>query len=335
MAAFTDIHFGKKSNDRQHNEDCLGFIKWFAEKCKEHQVDTIIFVGDYFDNRNSLHLSTLNYGLDGMEILNSLNIPVYFIVGNHDTFYREKRELSSVTIGRNLDNIHIVNEVEKIGNVLLCPWLVQDEWKSVKRKLKNTSYVFGHFELPHYMMNALVEMPDHGQLKSQDFSKVEFQAFSGHFHKRQYKDKVCYMGNAFPHDFSDNWDDDRGMMILEWGKTPYFESYPLAPKYRTYNLSELLEKPKECLDNLTYAKVDNDLDVSYDDVQIIHDVLQGQFNPRRLDISSSRKVTSETDFDENVEVHSVDQIVIDGLMGVDSVTIDKNRLVELYRGLDL
>ena len=46
--------------------------------------------------------------------------------------------------------------------------------------------------------------------------------FTGHFHKRQVKDNIIYTGNAFPHNFSDAWDDERGWMFLEWGKEPEF-----------------------------------------------------------------------------------------------------------------
>ena len=31
--------------------------------------------------------------------------------------------------------------------------------------------MFGHFELPNFFMNALVEMPDHGGLKAEDLNK--------------------------------------------------------------------------------------------------------------------------------------------------------------------
>ena len=33
--------------------------------------------------------------------------------------------------------------------------------------------MFGHFELPTFYMNALVQMPDHGGLKAEDLQKPE------------------------------------------------------------------------------------------------------------------------------------------------------------------
>jgi hypothetical protein len=33
--------------------------------------------------------------------------------------------------------------------------------------------MFGHFELPHFKMNAMVEMPDHGELKVENFQVLK------------------------------------------------------------------------------------------------------------------------------------------------------------------
>ena len=61
----------------------------------------------------------------------------------------------------------MVNEITKIDDVVMVPWLVGNEWKKVgKMKCK---YMFGHFELPNFFMNAMVEMPDTGELKGSDF----------------------------------------------------------------------------------------------------------------------------------------------------------------------
>lgn len=333
-ALFTDIHFGKKNNERLHNEDCESFVKWFIDQAKENQVDTIIFLGDFFDNRNSIHISTLNYGLSSIELLNDVGIPVYFILGNHDLYYKDKRELTSVSIGKNYQNIKIIDELEQIDNVTFCPWLVKEEWKKVEKLASTSSYVFGHFELPHFMMNAMVEMSDHGGLKAEHLQGVEYMAFSGHFHKRQIRDKICYLGNPFPHNFSDVWDQDRGMAILEWGKPPEFKKFPKSPSYKSLNLSELLESYDEYIDDTTYAKITNDLDMSYEEIQLIKDIYATHFSPRRLDISAPTKSTEESEFDSESEFQSIDQIVIDGLMNIDSISIDKKLLIEIFRGLE-
>lgn len=334
-AVFTDIHFGKKNNDRQHNQDCEDFVKWFIEQAKAAEADTIIFSGDWHDNRHAIHVSTLNYSLSNMERLANEFENFYFIPGNHDLYYKEKREISSIAIGRNLTNITIVNDFLTVGGVTFCPWLVGDDWKQVSKLAKKSDYIFGHFELPHFMMNAMVEMPDHGGLNADAFDDVTYWAFSGHFHKRQAKRKICYMGNPFPHNYADAWDDDRGMMILDWGKEPEFRAWPGAPKYRTIKMSELLESPSDIIDERTYARITTDIGISYDEAQFLKDTFQANFSPRKIEVMPGAKADAEQGFGEDVIFQTVDQIVIEGLKGIqESTVIDKALLMEIYRGLN-
>ena len=332
-AVFTDIHFGKKNNDRQHNQDCEDFVKWFIKKAKEANADCVIFTGDWHDNRHSVHVSTLNYSLSNMERIAEEFEHFYFIPGNHDLFYKEKREISSVSIGRNLKNMTIVNDFLHVGQVTFCPWLIGDDWKKIPEYAAKSKYMFGHYELPQFMMNAMVEMPDHGGLNSTHFDDLETMAFSGHFHKRQAKGKVCYLGNCFPHNFSDAWDDDRGMMILDWGKEPQFIAWEEAPTYKTLKMSELLENPLKYINERTYARVTTDISVNYEEAQFIKDTFQAQFGARKIDVTPGAKEVDDQDFDGEVQFQSVDQIVIEGLKNIDSLTVDKNLLIELYRGL--
>jgi len=278
-------------------------------------------------------VSTLNYSLSNMERLASAFPKFYFIPGNHDLFYKEKREISSAAIGRNLDNLVIINDFLTVGNVTFCPWLVGDDQKKIPKLAKKSDYMFGHFELPHFMMNAMVEMPDHGGLNADAFDDVTYWAFSGHFHKRQAKKKICYLGNPFPHNFADAWDDERGMMFLEWGQEPEFINWENAPKYRTLKMSELLEAPLDFIDERTYARITTDIGINYDETQFIKDTFAAHFNPRKIDVQPGSKETQEQTFGDDVIFQSVDQIVVEGLNGIESDKINKNLLIEIYSGL--
>ena len=330
---FSDLHFGKKNNERQFNVDCENYIKWMIEIAKDKSADCIIFLGDFHDNRNSLHISTLNYSLSSLELLNNAGVPVHMITGNHDQFYKERRELSSVSIARNFSNIHVYNDITAISNVVFFPWLVSDEWKKIPKLIKNSYYVFGHFELPHFMMNALVEMPDHGGLSYQHFDELEGLAFTGHFHKRQSKGKVLYIGNSFPHSYSDAWDDERGLTVLDWGQEPQFINWPDAPNYRTLNLSELLDSPEISLNERTYSRVTTDIDLAFHDIDLIKKVFTAHYSPRKIDIVPGNKEQEYT-YDVSSLFQSIDQIVIEGLKSIDSVSMDKSILIDLYNGLN-
>ena len=95
-ACFTDIHFGMKNNARQHNIDCENFVTWFIEEAKKRGSETCIFLGDWHHHRATLNTSTLNYSVSNVGFLAETFKNVYMIMGNHDLYYREKREINSM-----------------------------------------------------------------------------------------------------------------------------------------------------------------------------------------------------------------------------------------------
>lgn len=333
VACFTDIHFGKKNNQRQHNVDCENFVQWFCKEAKDWGADTCIFLGDWHDTRRFLNVSTMNYTVSNLKLLNDTFEQVFVIMGNHDLFYREKREINSVIFGDILSNIKIIEEPLTKGDVTFLPWLVDEEWKTIP-KIKS-KYIFGHFELPHFKMNAMVDMPDLGGINASHFVNQDF-VFSGHFHKRQRQKNVFYIGNAFPHNYSDAWDDERGMMFLEWGQDPTFKAWPDAPSYRTMKLSELLEDP-ESVDKYiitnTSARISLDIDITYEEAGFLKDFYVEQYGAREINLLPMSTEDEGFEFGGDIKFQSVDQIVITGLQAVESTTIDTQILIEIYNSL--
>ena len=330
-AVFTDIHFGLKSNSQLHNEDCLNFVKWATKKAREEGCETCIFTGDWHNNRASINIVTLNYSLRALEHLNDNFDRVYFIPGNHDLYYRDKRDIQSVEWARHLPNIQICNDWFSDGDVTIAPWLVGDDHKRIP-KLKS-KYVFGHFELPHFFMNAMVQMPDHGDIKREDFGHID-HVFSGHFHKRQTHKNITYLGNAFPHNYADAGDDDRGLMVLEWGNDPVFHSWPDQPKYRVYGLGAILNNPDTLLSPGMHVRVNLDIDISYEEANFIKETFIEQHKLREITLIPQKNTDlSEYDIQGNVQFESVDQIVTNQLAVISSDSFDKNLLLDIYRNL--
>tara|TARA_Y100001951_G_C11243125_1_gene241750 strand:- start:249 stop:1013 length:765 start_codon:yes stop_codon:yes gene_type:complete len=253
------------------------------------------------------------------------------IMGNHDLYYREKREINSLPFGRIWNNIHIVDDVLKDGDVAIVPWLVENEWKKVV-KFKEP-YIFGHFELGGFKMNAMVEMPDHGGLGMSHFPNQE-HVFTGHFHKRQSKVNVHYIGNAFPHNFADVWDDDRGMMILEWGGKPEYINWPDCPRYTTTDLSTLMDNTEDILKPKTHIKVNLDIDISYQEANQIKEIYLEKYPIREITLlpNTSAEYTENQSIEE-LEFETVDKVVLNQLQCIKSETIKIDKLVSIYNSL--
>ena len=287
VACFTDIHFGMKGNSRVHNDDCEAFIYWFIEQAKAHGCETCIFLGDWHHHRASTNVSTMNYTVSNMERLGKAFEKVYVIMGNHDLFYREKREINSMEFIRNIP-------------------------KPI----------------------ATVEMPDAGGIQTDHFAGCG-QVFSGHFHTRQMMKNVTYMGNSFPHNYADAWDDDRGMMIIEMGGKPKFINWPDMPRYITIKVSQLLEDPEKYLKPKMYVRVTLDIKISYEEAIFVRETFIDKYNLRELQLIPEQVDNAQQPTVEVQKFDSVDQIVIKQLQGVDSETYDKHILTAIYNDLDV
>jgi Calcineurin-like phosphoesterase len=330
VACFTDIHFGLKSNSQTHNQDCEDFVDWYIAKAKEEGCDTGIFMGDWHHNRNSLNITTMDYSLRALEKLGQAFDQFYFFPGNHDLYYKDKRDIHSVEFGKYIPGITVVHQPITTGDVTMCPWLVGDEWKTVGKK--GGKYIFGHFELPNFFMNAMVQMPDHGEINLESFKNYEL-GFSGHFHKRQSKGNMHYIGNAFPHNYADAWDDDRGMMILEWGGQPVYHAWPGQPTFRTVTLSRLIDEADTLILPKQHLRVTLDIDITYEEASFIKEKFMADYEIRELTLIAEKKaVEINTDIDVQ-SFESVDQIVSSQLVNIESDTYNKNTLLAIYNSL--
>ena len=331
-AVFTDIHFGLKGNSKIHNQDCEDFIDWYIEQAKAAGCETGIFCGDWHHNRNSLNLTTMDVTIRCMEKLGAAFEQFFFFDGNHDLYYKDKRDVNSTAFAKHIPGITFIDEITTIEDVTIVPWLVGDEWKKL-RKLKS-KYVFGHFELPSFYMNAMVQMPDHGELRAEDFSNQSY-VFSGHFHKRQQQGVVHYLGNAFPHNYADAWDDDRGMMILdrENDKEPVYLNWTDCPKYRTVGLKKLLEDTDNIIKPNMYLRVTIDVPISFEEATFIKETFVTQYKCREIALIPQKQMEEiSTDIDIQ-HFESVDQIVSGEISAIESENFNKKMLLDIYNEL--
>jgi len=327
---FTDIHFGLKSNSRTHNQDCLNFVDFVIKTGKEQNCETCVFLGDWHNNRASLQIGTLNYSVQAIDKLSAAFDQIIFIPGNHDEHYRDTREMNSVVWAKKYDNVRIFDEITTVDDVCITPWLVGDEHKQIKKI--EAKYMFGHFELPSFYMNAMVQMPDVGDLRRDDL-KCE-TVFTGHFHKRQTNKNITYIGNAFPHNYADVGDDDRGCMILDWGKDPVYIAWPDAPKYRKFLLSEILEDTDRLLLSNMYCRVEIDVDISYEEATFIKEQFIPQYNLRELSLIQRTDIEEHSQtFDGEVNFESVDSIVTSHLTQLETAQYDRQLMLDIYRNL--
>ena len=330
-AVFTDIHFGLKSNSMIHNQDCEQFVDWFIDLARREGCETALFLGDWSHHRASINMMTLQYSLRALERLSAAFDQVYFIPGNHDLYYRDRRDIYSTEWARHIPNIHICNDWFESGDVIIAPWLVGDDHKQIARM--QARYMFGHFELPHFKMNAMVEMPDTGEIKREHFANFD-RVFSGHFHLRQNHGNIHYIGNAFPHNYADAGDSERGCMILEWGSEPEYHAWTNQPLYNVWNLSHVIDHAADILRPNMHVRVQLDIEISYEEANFIRETFVDQYRLREMALIPNKRAALEEDMAPGqVRFESVDQIVTDQISHIESEFYDPKLLLQIYQTL--
>lgn len=321
-----------KSNSRVHNQDCEDYVDWFIETAKNNGCETGIFCGDWNHNRNSLNLTTMDSGIRCLEKLGKAFDQFFMFPGNHDLYYKDRRDIKSTEFAKHIPGIQIVNEMLTIDDVTLVPWLIGDEWKKISKT--KSKYLFGHFELPSFYMNAMVQMPDTGELTAEHFEHQEY-VFSGHFHKRQIKGKINYIGNAFPHNYADTWDDKRGMMILDRANNskPVYIDWADAPKYRTVSLSKLIDEKDKLIKTKMYLRVNLDIDISFEEASFVKETFIEEYQCREITLIPNKNVENMGSDLDISQFESVDQIVSKEISAIDSESFDRSLLLSIYNEL--
>ena len=305
------------------------------------EIDHVMFLGDWNENRSALNIETLNYSYRGAKILDSIGLPVFFIIGNHDLYRRNTREIHSVIPYQELDNFRLVTEpmvVEEIGEggALVCPYLFHEEYPSLKKYL-NLKTWWGHFEFKGFVITGYsITMPT-GPDPS-DYVGPE-HIFSGHFHRRQADGQVVYIGNTFPMDFGDAGDDDRGMAIFNHSKDEMiFHNWEECPKYIKTTLSELIDKTVEIQSGARVKCIVDEV-ITFQDSQDLRLMMMEKYNLREFTLEESREITSAlsdtiTDVDiENIKLKGVDELVVEMLQDIDTEHFENKLLIDIYQSL--
>jgi DNA repair exonuclease SbcCD nuclease subunit len=240
----------------------------------------------------------------------------------------------SLEFVKEFENVVLVEDTLIEGDSTYVSWLTEEDHKNIPSF--NTKYIFGHFEIPTFLLNNIIRMPENGLIGVESFdSKVEY-VFSGHFHKRQLKRskkgyEIHYIGNCFPHDFSDANDIQRGFCVLEDDKEPRYVNWKETPNYISAPLSYILRNPFGTINGNSYAKIEVDINVSNDEVMFIREELLKIHGNRELSfVYPTNDEEDDMDDLDDSTFKSIDDIVLKALDNVDSSSYNKEMLKKYY-----
>jgi DNA repair exonuclease SbcCD nuclease subunit len=340
VAMFTDIHWGRRSNSRVHNQDCLDYIDWFIAQVKDQGYSHIVFLGDWFESRSAINIETMELSRQGICKLDKLNIPIIFIVGNHDLHRRTTRDIHSVKFFDELKNLTVVDKPTVIDEMLFCPFMFEEEYPALIEHLDKQAW-FGHFEFKGFVLTGHSRLAEHGP-DPKLFAGPK-KIFSGHFHKRQSSDNIVYIGNVFPADFGDAGDYERGMCTyyVQEDKVT-FTNWSDCPKYYKTTLSKVIAEEWQPLPKMK-VKCVIDIELGYQEAQELREAMTSAYDLRDFVLEEDREAKQGLLEGDNCKVEetlldfgSIDELVISQLQTVKEdkkYKIDGALLVEIYKSL--
>ena len=236
IVIITDQHFGaRKGAAYIHNYFKKFYDDIFFPYLKENKIDTVVDMGDTFDNRRNIDLASLEWSKKVYyDRLQEMGVKVHTIVGNHTAYYKDTNEINTVDLLlKEYDNVEVYSEPTEIMigglNILLLPWINEENRSQTMEMInKSTSkVVMGHLELNGFVATRGHTM-EHG-MDTKVFDKFE-RVYSGHYHTRSNNGKIYYLGNPYEMFWNDVMD-PRGFHIFD---TKTIEHKPVDNPYRLF-----------------------------------------------------------------------------------------------------
>lgn len=216
----SDQHFGFKRQSTVFHDYFLKFYnEVFFPFIEKNKITTIIDMGDTFDNRKNLDLTTIDWAKRNYyDRLQQLGCTIHTIVGNHTSYYRNTNRINTPELLLDqYSNIHTYSSPTHIDldglSVLMIPWINSENEQETLNVIKTSKakVAMGHLELNGFYINKGTAMEDG---RDPDvFSKFK-KVFTGHFHVRSDNGTIFYIGNPYEMFFNDSGD-RRGFVVFD------------------------------------------------------------------------------------------------------------------------
>lgn len=204
IALLNDTHFGvKNASDIFLNYQSRFFEEIFFPYCVKHNIKQIIHLGDFYDQRKYVGIKTLQRSREFfLSKLNEYGMTMDIIPGNHDVFFKNTNDVSSLfEILPHYSNVSVfmqptVKEYDGM-KIALLPWMTNDNMGDSLSFIANSKsdVLCAHLELNGFEMMKGAPAMSHGL--SADLFKQYEMVLSGHYHTKSTKGNIYYLGTQY------------------------------------------------------------------------------------------------------------------------------------------
>jgi DNA repair exonuclease SbcCD nuclease subunit len=344
VAIITDQHFGARNDSPLFLDYYEKFYtETFFPTLEKEGIKTLLILGDTFDRRKYVNFYSLKRTKEMFfDKLQSMDIIVHMLAGNHDTYFKNTNDVNSVDLLlREYNNVHIIDTPRTINvdqhDICMMPWICAENYDESIKELKDTKAMFcmGHFEIAGFAMHR--GMPSQEGLDRGTFRKFS-HTFSGHYHHKSDADDIFYLGNPYQLTWQD-YGDNRGFHLfdldshsLEFVVNPNAMFHRIVYDDKAETIKEITDKKLESYAN-TYVKV---VVVNKTNPYLFDKFMNNLYNVNPADITIAEDFTDLTEGLEDDMVDQAEDTLTILNKFVDSVkeeNIDNNRLKTLLKEL--
>lgn len=317
---FSDLHIHRHKNRIERLSDCLEVFNWVFKVAQEHKVDDILFLGDLFHDRRKIDIFTYHKTFLVLEeMLNKFDIPVTFLLGNHDIWHKDKWDVNSIAPLRSLKGVKVVESPGLVRLegcqrlVAMMPYTIDPIEHLKEIKVPDTGLLFAHLALDGASLNAnsnftskaITEFDgDMIPVNSSIFTNWK-RVFLGHYHFAQKITKnIEYVGSPLQLDFGEAFQ-EKHIVIHDIDKNE--DQYILnnfSPKHYIINFEDI--EKYNLKNNFIEIKVKNileskkiDLSLSLKDDQegpkyftFVEDISEDSFSLEGIELNNIKSVLS-------------------------------------------
>ena len=195
-----------QGNLNTRTRDKLAILQRVCNIAVEKKVDFVFFSGDMFDRLNPPE-RLRKYFIKAIMSLIKNKIPIYWIIGNHET---DMHSSNFMAIKDLIDPLHIINEIDSFNlegwHFVMVPSLYYDnEIVQILDKLnKERTLLFGHWETKEALVGE-EEFRYHDGISANNYKGFK-RVYLGDFHKYQRYDNWMYVGSLCKKTFSERSD---------------------------------------------------------------------------------------------------------------------------------
>lgn len=239
VCCVSDIHVGVHQNSSMWHDITLEWGSWLRDELNKHKITDIIISGDLFHYRDEIAVNTIHIVNELLKLWKNFNVVI--LAGNHDSFYKDRVDVNSLSILNGWENITVIDKPVSVRHfnrdLMFCPW------GTTAVEIPDSDIIFGHFEIVSFKMNHFKTCTD--GISSKDLLDRTNLVITGHFHHRDEREypegDILYLGNPFQMDFGDVGT-TKGYYLLdiERGEYEFFEN-KISPQHHKIKLTDLAD----------------------------------------------------------------------------------------------